>query len=63
MVLKNYRYVFAIARGDEVELFADERSLPSNVTSTDVRRAKSRPGEMITFRGQITMGHLPIQGK
>jgi len=63
MTRKNYRYVFAIHHGDQVELFADERSLPANVTSVDVRRAKDRPAEMVTFRGEITMGYIPIQGK
>ena len=63
MVLKNYRYVFVIAHGDDVELFADERSLPSNVSSADVRRAKDRPAEMVRFRGEITMGYIPIKGK
>jgi hypothetical protein len=64
-MLKNYRYVYALVsgQGQDVQLFTDERSLPSTITSGHVRRAKEAPGETIIASDSTRFGYLPIQGK
>lgn len=53
-------YVFVISHEGTIEVFADINSLPGNVTSVDVRRAQENAGQMVTFRGEIKIGWLPV---
>lgn len=76
MTLKNYRYVFVLTHiepGDRGEafagaipepgLYADERSLPSSVTSVEVRKAKEAPTEAIWSPASMSfLTYAPVQG-
>ena len=77
MTLRNYRYVFVLTHiepGDgedafvgavpEPGLYTDERSLPSTVTSVQVRKAKDAPTEAVWSPASMSfLTYAPIQGK
>jgi hypothetical protein len=76
VTLKTYRYVYVLTHiepGDgedafvgavpEPDLYTDERSLPSSVTSVEVRKAKDAPTEAVwSPRSMAFLTYAPIQG-
>lgn len=77
MVLKNYRYVFVLTHiepGDgedafvgavpEPGIYADERALPSTVSSAVIRKAKAAPTEAVWSPASMAfLTYCPIKGK
>ncbi len=77
MTLKTYRYVFILTHiepGDgedafagavpEPDAYADERSLPSSVSSVTIRKAKEAPTEPVWSPASMAfLTYCPIQGK
>jgi hypothetical protein len=65
-VYKNYRFVFVLNPVGQVEpgVYRDEQSLPSTVTSVEVRKAKEAPNEAIfSPASNCFLTYSPIQGK
>lgn len=77
MTLKNYKYVFIVtvihggSGENELEgsmpesgLYADERSLPGTINSTQMRKAKENIGRAIWCReAEAFLSYVPVQGK
>jgi hypothetical protein len=80
MMLKNYRYVFILthvvpldgqATDEQWEklslkpaIYADKNSLPSRVTSSEIRKAEEKIGEAVFSPGTMSfLTYCPIQGR
>lgn len=63
---RNHRYIFVSQIDGEIEVWADERSLPSCFSGKDIRRAKGSPNEMVVCgasAGGNNLGYMPVKGR